>query len=261
MSDGVLLATWNVNSIRAREDHVARWLRAAEPDLLAIQELKVENDAFPAAQFEAAGYSVVVNGQKTWNGVALMSREPLTDVERGISELVGDPQARILSATWRNIRVFNLYVPNGQAVGTAKYAYKLEWLKALCDHITSRHRPEDPLVLMGDFNIAPEDRDVHDPVGFRDQVLFSGPEHEALKRLLDWGFVDLFRLHHDDPGLYSWWDYRQGAFRRNLGARIDLILATRPLAQKAVSSEIDAEPRKWSRPSDHTPVMARMLIS
>ncbi len=259
MKHGLLLSSWNVNSIRVREDHVARWLREAQPDLLAIQELKVEKDSFPATQFEAAGYTVEVNGQKSWNGVALISRDPLTQVELGIPELPGDPQARILSVTWRDIRVFNLYVPNGQAVGTEKYVYKLEWLRALFHHIAGRYRPQDPLIMMGDFNIAPEDRDIYDPAGFRDQVLFSGPEHDALNRLLDWGFVDLFRLHHDDPGLYSWWDYRQGAFRRNHGARIDLILATRSLARMSVSSEIDVGPRKWSRPSDHTPVTARLL--
>jgi len=235
---------------------VLDWLRDERPDLLALQELKTTEEDFPAGTFADAGYEPLVHGQKTWNGVALLSRQPLDRVEKGIPELGSDPEARVISANLKDVRIINVYVPNGAVVGSEKYVHKLRWLDALAEHIEARFSPNDPVLIVGDFNIAPEGRDIYDPVLFRDQVLFSEPERAALKRLLDWGFVDLFRRFHDGPGLYSWWDYRAAAFRRNLGARLDLILATRPLAERAVSCRIDVGPRRLEKTSDHTPVLA-----
>lgn len=251
------IATWNVNSIKMRSTAVAAWLRAAAPDLLAIQELKSTEDGYPRQAFEEIGYLSAVHGQKTWNGVSILSRAPLDDIRRGLPEMEDDPQARFVSTRAGETAVVNVYVPNGAEVGSDKYAYKLRWLDALARHIEARYRPDDRLVIVGDFNIAPDERDIHDPEAFKDQVLFSEPERAALGRLLDWGLVDLFRRFHDEGGLYSWWDYRMAAFRRNLGARIDLILATKPLADRAISCEIDVAPRKLEKPSDHTPVLAR----
>lgn len=251
------VATWNVNSIKMRSAAVAAWLRDASPDLLAIQELKSTEEGYPRTFFEEIGYISAVHGQKTYNGVSILSRLPLEDLQRGIPELEDDPQARFLSGRLGSTAIINVYVPNGAEVGSEKYAYKLRWLDALARHIEARYRPDDRLVIVGDFNIAPDERDIYDPVAFKDQVLFSEPERAALERLLDWGLVDLFRRFHDEGGIYSWWDYRMAAFRRNLGARIDLILATRVLAEAAISCEIDPGPRKLEKPSDHTPVLVR----
>jgi exodeoxyribonuclease-3 len=239
-----------------RAAHVVEWLGTRRPDVLGLQELKLPSDEFPAAPLAEAGYHAAVHGQKTWNGVALVSREPLDEVQRGIPELSDDPQARILSARRGDVRLINVYVPNGETVESQKYAYKLRWLEALARHLDESHDPGAPLAIFGDFNIAPEDLDIYDPVAFQNRVLFSEPEHAALQRLFDWGLTDLFRRFHTEERSYSWWDYRQAAFRRNLGARIDLILVTRPLAERAVSCEIDMEPRTREKPSDHTPVVA-----
>ncbi len=257
MGDVRTIATWNVNSIRMRSGAVTSWLRANEPDLLAVQELKSTEEDYPRAAFEELGYQSTVHGQKTWNGVSILSRAPLAEVQKGLPEMADDPQARFVSGRIGQIAIINVYVPNGAEVGSDKYAYKLRWLDCLARHIEARYRPDEKLVLVGDFNIAPDERDIHDPVAFKDQVLFSEPERAALKRLMDWGLVDLFRRFHDGGGLYSWWDYRMAAFRRNLGARIDLILATRSIADSAISCEIDVEPRKLEKPSDHTPVIGR----
>ena len=256
MSRHVTLATWNVNSIRARGGHVLDWLRARRPDILGLQELKAEEHDFPAEVFLDEGWHAAVHGQKAWNGVALLAREPLEDVRCGIPELADDPQARIVSARCGGLRLYNLYVPNGESVGSGKFAYKLRWLDAMARHLEAACDPGEPLAIFGDCNIAPEDRDVHDPESFRGRVLFSDEEHAALQRLLDWGLVDLFRAFHDGGGLYSWWDYRQAGFRRNVGARIDLVMVTRPLLARAVSCEIDSQPRGWEKPSDHAPVVA-----
>lgn len=256
MSRPVTLATWNVNSIRARGGHVLDWLRQRQPDIVGLQELKAEEHDFPADVFSDEGWHAAVHGQKTWNGVALLAREPLEDVQRGIPELADDPQARIIRARYEDLSLYNLYVPNGESVGSEKFSYKLRWLDALARHLETIGDPAAPLAVFGDCNIAPDDRDVYDPEAFRGKVLFSDEEHAALRRLLDWGLVDLFRAFHDEGGLYSWWDYRQAGFRRNAGMRIDLILVTRPLLERAVSCEIDTEPRGWEKPSDHTPVVA-----
>lgn len=250
------LATWNVNSIRIRAPLVIEWLKAAGPDVLALQELKTEAAGFPEELFREAGYSAHVHGQKTWNGVALLSRRELAEVRPGLPGLEDDPQARFLSARLGDVRLIGVYVPNGAEVGSEPYAYKLRWLDALCRHFERDLDPAEPLALLGDFNIAPAERDLHDPEAFRGRVLFSEPERAAFERLLAWGLEDLFRRFEPGGGHYTWWDYRQAAFRRNLGARIDLILATRSLAERALACAIDAAPRKAERPSDHAPVLA-----
>jgi len=247
------IASWNVNSLNVRLPHVERWCAEQQPDVLALQETKLEDAKFPVAALEAAGYHAAFSGQKTYNGVAILAKQPLVDVAHGIDGY-DDPQKRILSATAGDVRIVNLYVVNGQAVGTEKYAYKLDWLAKVASHLEQEIRRHPRLVVLGDFNIAPDDRDVHDPVAWHEQVLCSTPERDALKRVLDAGLFDSFRLFNGEGGHYSWWDYRQGAFRRNLGLRIDLILASEALRQHCRAAAIDRAPRKWDRASDHTPV-------
>ena len=257
MSGPWTLATWNVNSIKMRAPAVAAWIDARRPDLLALQELKLTEDDFPGAEFATRNFRAAIHGQKTYNGVAFLSADALEDVAKGMPEMEDDPQARLIKARRGDVTIINVYVPNGSTVGSDKYAYKMRWLDAFARHLESRHRPDEALVVVGDFNVAPEARDIYDPVAFKDQVLFSEPERAALGRLFDWGLVDLFRRFHEGAGLYSWWDYRAAAFRRKLGARIDLILATRALADRALRCEIDVEPRRAEKPSDHTPVWAQ----
>ncbi|MGD8374933.1 MAG: exodeoxyribonuclease III [Acidobacteriota bacterium] len=252
------VATWNVNSIRTRQEQVLDWLRAHEPAVLCLQETKTPDDRFPAEAFEAAGYRVAASGQRTYNGVAILSREPLGDVAAGFP---GDPdpaQARVLSGTWRDLRIVDVYVPNGSEVGSPSYEYKLAWLQALRAWLERDHDPAEPLLMLGDFNIAPEERDVWDPERWKEKVLCSEPEREALRRLQRWGLRDLFRRHHDEGGLYSWWDYRRGRFRRDQGLRIDLLLGTDAVARRAAASSIDREPRKREQPSDHAPVRVEL---
>jgi exodeoxyribonuclease-3 len=251
----VKLATWNVNSIRARLEHLTGWLNANEPDVLALQEIKTEADKFPLADIEALGYRAVIDGQKTYNGVALLSREDGTDVTRGINDYTDD-QRRVIAATYGEIRVINVYVPNGQAVGSDKYRYKLDWLDALVAHVGRELARYPQLAIVGDFNIAPEDRDVHDPAAWHEQVLCSSAERERLRALLDLGLVDSFRQFDQPDKSYSWWDYRELGFRRNRGLRIDLILVSTALAGRCSACVIDKAPRKLEKPSDHAPVVA-----
>jgi exodeoxyribonuclease-3 len=251
----VKLATWNVNSVRARLEHLTGWLNANEPDVLALQELKTEADKFPWAELEALGYRCLVEGQKTYNGVALLSREEGRDVTRGISDYA-DEQRRVIAATYGDVRVINVYVPNGQSVGSDKYRYKLDWLDALAAHLQRELANHEHLAIVGDFNIAPEDRDVHDPAAWHEQVLCSTAERSKLKALLDLGLVDAFRLFDQPEKSYSWWDYRQLAFRRNRGLRIDLILVSPALAKRCAACVIDKAPRKLEKASDHAPVVA-----
>lgn len=251
------IASWNVNSLNVRLPHVERWCAQAQPDVLALQETKQEDAKFPRAAIEALGYRVAFSGQKTYNGVALLSRTPISDVMTDLPGL-DDPQRRILAGTVGDIRVVNLYVVNGQAVGSEKYAYKLDWLAKVTAFLAGEIRRHPRLVVLGDFNIAPDDRDVHDPAAWHEQILCSTPERDALRRLLDLGFVDSFRLFNEDGGHYSWWDYRQAAFRRDLGLRIDLVLASEALRAHCRGASIDREPRTWERASDHTPVVLEL---
>jgi exodeoxyribonuclease-3 len=256
------IATWNVNSLRVRLPQVIEWLAAATPDVLALQETKLTDDAFPVAELEAAGYTTLFSGQKTYNGVALLARgggRPFADVIRDMPAL-DDPQRRVLAATVGPVRVVNLYVPNGQAPDSDKYQYKLNWLGRLQAWMAEEYQRYPHLLMLGDFNIAPDDRDVHDPAAWIGNVLVSEPERAALRGLLNLGFVDVFRKFESGSGFFSWWDYRQAAFRRNMGLRIDLLLASAALAQRCTASSIDREPRRSERASDHTPAVAEFDI-
>jgi exodeoxyribonuclease-3 len=249
------IATWNVNSLKVRLPHVLKWLASASPDVLVLQEIKQIADAFAVDAFSEIGYQSVASGQKTYNGVAVISREPSTDI---VTDFPGfeDPQRRILAATIDGVRVVNLYVHNGNSVGSDKYEYKLGWLRALKGFLESEMRAHEKLVVLGDFNIAPDDRDVHDPEKWGENILCSPPERQALEELIDLGLSDVFRQFDQAEKTFSWWDYRAAGFRRNAGLRIDLILASKALADVCEASYIDREPRTWERPSDHTPVIA-----
>lgn len=251
------LASWNVNSLKVRLPQLSAWVEDARPDILGLQETKLEDEKFPRDEIEKLGYHCAFSGQRTYNGVALLAREPPTDI---VSELAPgfDPQRRVLAATVGDTRVVNFYVVNGQAVGSEKFAYKLSWLDAAHAFLRAELARHPRVVVMGDFNIAPEDRDVHDPDAWREQVLCSTPEREALGRIRALGFHDSFREHETEGGHYSWWDYRQGAFRRNLGLRIDLILVSDALKRSVRGAGIDRTVRREERPSDHAPVWAEL---
>lgn len=249
------IATWNVNSLKVRLPQVLDWLAANQPDALCVQELKLEDKAFPTAELEAAGWHAVFNGQKTYNGVAILAREALHDVVRDIPGFV-DEQKRIIAATLAGIRVICGYFPNGQAVGTEKFEYKLRWLAALTEWLREELKAHERLVLGGDFNIAPEDRDAHPD--WKDDIHVSPPERTAFAELTALGLVDAFRLFEQPDASYSWWDYRMGAFRRNFGLRIDHILVSTALANACRSCTIDKTPRRLERPSDHAPVIVEL---
>ncbi len=251
------LATWNVNSLKVRLPQVVQWLENNPVDVLCLQETKMTDDKFPQAEIEALGYHVAFSGQKTYNGVAILSRLPMTDVVKN-NPLFDDEQQRIISATIDGILVICAYVPNGQAVGTDKYAYKLSWLDALSRWLETELQKYPNLAILGDYNIAPADEDVHDPIAWKDQVLCSDEERAAFKRLCALPLVDSFRMFPQAEKSYSWWDYRQMAFRRNRGVRIDHVLLSAPLAARCTACEIDKLPRKWEQPSDHTPVVATL---
>ncbi|MGC2459797.1 MAG: exodeoxyribonuclease III [Steroidobacteraceae bacterium] len=254
------IATWNVNSLRVRLPQLLDWLGANQPDIVALQETKLLDAAFPAAEIGAAGYHVVFNGQKTYNGVAILARTPLSGAVIEIPSF-DDDQRRVLAASCAGVRVVNLYVPNGQAPGSDKYEYKLRWLKALRVWLRAELAQYPQLLVLGDFNIAPDDRDVHDPEAWVGSVHVSEPEREALGELLQIGFLDVFRQFDQPPQAFSWWDYRAGAFRRNHGLRIDLILASRVLAPRCTGCRIDRLARSAERASDHAPVIASFDIS
>jgi exodeoxyribonuclease-3 len=247
------IASWNVNSLNVRLPHLLQWLADAQPDVVALQETKLEDAKFPADALAAAGYRSVYSGQKTYNGVAILARDELRDVVTDIPGL-DDPQRRILAATVGDVRVVDLYVVNGKAVGDEKYAYKLHWLERVHAFLEGELARHPKLVVLGDFNIAPDDRAVHDPVAWGEDILCSPPERAALKAIIDLGLADSFRLFESAGEHYSWWDYRQAAFRRNMGLRIDLILISEALKAAAAAAAIDRTPRGWERPSDHTPV-------
>ena len=253
------IVTWNVNSLRVRLPQLLEWLAANQPDIVALQETKVPDAEFPAAPIAAAGYQVAFNGQKTYNGVAVLAREPLSESVLEIPSF-DDQQRRVLAVSCGGLRVVNLYVPNGQSVGSEKYDYKLRWLAALRAWLSAELAQYPQLVVLGDFNIAPEDRDVHDPAAWSGSVLVSEPERTALAELMQIGLSDVFRRFDQPPQSFSWWDYRAGSFRRNNGLRIDLILASTPLAPRCTGSRIDRLARGGERASDHAPVIAAFDI-
>jgi len=249
------LATWNVNSLKVRLPHVLDWLAANQPDVLCLQETKLEDVNFPAAALAEAGYQSLFSGQKTYNGVALLAKSAGGAVQAGIPGFE-DEQKRVLAATYGDTRVICAYVPNGQSLDSDKYQYKLRWLQALTDWLSQEMQRYPRLALLGDYNIAPQDRDVHDPKAWEGNVLVSPAEREAFRRLEAMGLQDAFRLFEQPEASFSWWDYRMAGFRRNLGLRIDHILLSPALAQGCKACWIDKAPRKLERPSDHTPVVA-----
>ncbi|WP_045738423.1 exodeoxyribonuclease III [Xanthomonas sp. MUS 060] len=247
------IASWNVNSLNVRLPHLQQWLDAFAPDVVGIQETKLEDHKFPDAALAEVGYRSVFAGQKTYNGVAILSRAPLSDVQIGVPGLE-DEQKRAIAATVGDLRIVNLYVVNGQDVGSDKYSYKLRWLQAVHAWLAVELQRYPRLLVLGDFNIAPDSRDVHDPLVWSDDhILTSTAERRALRTLFELGLHDGFRLHHDDGGIFSWWDYRQAGFRRDLGLRIDLTLVSDALKACTCAAGIDRTPRTWERPSDHAP--------
>jgi len=249
------IASWNVNSLNVRLPHVLAWCDVAGPDILALQETKLTDDRFPVEQLQSAGYHSVFSGQKTYNGVAILSREPATDIITDVDGL-DDPQRRILAASIAGLRVIDLYVVNGSEVGSEKYAYKMHWLEKVTIFIAAEMQRYEKVIVLGDFNIAPDDRDVHDPEAWQGKILCSEPEREALQQILDLGLSDTFRQFDQEEKTWSWWDYRMAAFRRNMGLRIDLVLASGALAKVCSAAYVDKEPRRQERPSDHAPVIA-----
>jgi exodeoxyribonuclease-3 len=253
----VRIATWNVNSLKVRLGHLLDWLGDAQPDVACLQETKTEDANFPVAELRAAGYEAVYCGQKAYNGVAILSRLPISDVAHGIPDFIDDPK-RCIAATVNGIRIVCLYAPNGEAPGTEKYAYKLRWYEALARWMQREVRDTPSLAVLGDMNVAPEDRDVHDPKRWEGKIHVSEPERAALRKLMAAGFVDAFRLFPQPEKSFTWWDYRLRAFERGWGLRIDLALLSPALAKRCTGCTIDLAPRKRERPSDHAPVIVQL---
>ncbi len=253
----VLFATWNVNSLNARMPRVVEWIESVQPDVLCLQETKMSDSQFPALDFHAMGYDSVHNGQGRWNGVAILSRVGLEDTFAGFDDDgEPDPDSRLVWATCAGVRVGSVYVPNGRALGHDHYHYKLEWLARLRAVLEAHHSPDERLVVMGDWNVAPADIDVWDPEAFVGSTHVSEPERDAIRALREWGLVDTLRERYPDPGIYSYWDYRAGDFHQRRGMRIDYLLSTPPLAERCTVDLIDRNARKGSKPSDHAPVLA-----
>ena len=251
------LVTWNVNSIRARRERLAAWLEANRPDVLCMQEIKVATEEMPG-ELAAAGYHVAAWGQKSYNGVAIASRAPLADVARGFGDGEADEPARVIAATIEGIRVACLYVPNGEAIGTDKYAYKLAWYGRLRRWLDAHATPATPLVVCGDMNVAPADVDVHDPAAWHERIHCSTPERQALAGAVAFGLTDVFRHHHPDLKAYSWWDYRGVDFFKDRGLRIDHVYATAPVLARTRGARIDRDARKGKDASDHAPVIVEI---
>ncbi len=254
------IATWNVNSLRVRLPHLLDWLKLAQPDVVGLQELKLQDEQFPYAELEAAGYHAVCNGQKTYNGVGILSRHPIENVTRDMAGF-DDNQRRVIAGTIQGVRMISVYVVNGQSVASEKYQYKLRWLGALREYLRDELGSGAPVAVVGDFNIAPTPEDTHDPVGWDGRILCSEPERAAFRGLLDLGLHDSFERLVAPSGRFTWWDYRMGAFRRNLGLRIDHVLLSDPLAARCASWHVDTAPRRLERPSDHAPVIAELGAS
>ncbi len=251
------IASWNVNSLKVRLPHVLMWLEKTKTDILVLQETKTVDENFPQQEIEDAGYNVVYQGQKTYNGVAILCKNDfiIEDVVMDVPDL-DDPQRRILAATINGIRILDLYVVNGSEVGSEKFAYKLDWIEKVTNFIEQQAKQYPQFVVLGDFNIAPADRDVHNPKSWKDKILCSVEERDGLKKICDIGFVDTFRQFEQEDQTFSWWDYRSGGYDKNMGLRIDLVLASTKLAEQCTASYIDPEPRGWERPSDHAPAVA-----
>ena len=249
----MLVATWNVNSILARMPLVLRWLDDVRPDVLCMQETKCTDDKFPTLVFQERGYKCQLFGQQSYNGVAILTRGECETGHRGYPGDDETAQSRLITSTVEGIQIVNVYIPNGQAVGSEKFEMKLGWMRRLRQFFDDNYDPSRPLLLCGDFNVAPEERDVHDVRLWQGRIMFSEPERTTLQNIKDWGFTDAFRLHNEEGGKFTWWDYRAGAFRRNLGLRIDHIWITEPLVSRSVRTWIDIEPRTWEKPSDHAP--------
>jgi exodeoxyribonuclease-3 len=256
------VGSWNVNSLRLRLDHLAGWVRTCSLDVVCLQETKVEDAKFPEGALADMGYRTLFFGQKGYNGVAIAVRFGLTaeDVKHNLDGDEPEAPRRLLACTIDGVRIITVYVPNGQAVGTAPFAYKLLWLDRLRVELAARHRPDDMVLLCGDFNVAPEPIDVHDPRRWEGQVLFHPEERARLKKLVDWGLVDSFRAHHPDERVFSWWDYRLNNFKRNWGLRLDHALLTRPLLERCKEVTIDLAPRRLERPSDHAPIVVDLDV-
>ena len=251
------VATWNVNSLKARLEKVEGWLETAAPDVLCVQETKLADSAFPAMTFSALGYEGVHHGEGRWNGVAILSRVGIDDVVHGFADDgPPDAEARLLTATCGGVRIVTVYVPNGRVVGHEQYDHKLRWLDRLRGHVAAVAEPSADAVVCGDFNVAPDDRDVWDPTACHGGTHVSEPEREAYRRLCDWGLTDVLRRRHEEDRLFSWWDYRAGMFHKHMGMRIDLLLATAPLADRLSWVLIDRNARKGQAPSDHAPLVA-----
>ncbi|MFK8011532.1 MAG: exodeoxyribonuclease III [Marinicellaceae bacterium] len=249
------IVSWNVNSLKVRLEHVLEWSKINTPDVLAIQETKLVDEKFPREAIEKAGYHVSYSGQPTYNGVAILSTSPISEVVTDIEGL-DDPQRRILAVTIDDVRIINLYVVNGSEPNSEKYQYKMHWLDKVTEFIEQQTQEYDNVIVLGDFNIAIDDRDVWDPEYWKGKILCTEKERGKLEKILDLGFDDSFRLLHDEGGHYSWWDYRMAGFQRNLGLRIDLILSNESMSEMLTAAYIDKSPRGWERPSDHTPVIA-----
>ncbi|MEM4205037.1 MAG: exodeoxyribonuclease III [Candidatus Methanomethylicaceae archaeon] len=252
------IATFNANSIRSRLSVILGWMKANDCDVLAVQETKVADDEFPVAEINEAGYHVVFTGQKAYNGVAILSKQPPEDVRKGLGKMPEDEEARVIRGKFCGVTVVNTYVPQGTAVDSPRFEYKIRWIRAMRDYFEKEFTPQDMLVWVGDFNVAPEPIDVYDPEGLYGSVCFHPEEHKALEYVKQWGFVDVFRKHHPgEPGHYTFWDYRiPNSFKRRMGWRLDHIWATPPLAERCVNCWIDTEPRSREKPSDHTFVVA-----
>jgi len=250
------IAAWNVNSIRSRLDRLLAWLVKMEPDVVCLQEVKATDDVFPYEPIREAGYYAAVHGQKTYNGVAILSRSEPEDIECGLGDGVDDPQARLVAARVDDVHVISAYVPNGQSVGSEKWTYKLEWLRRLRDYLERRFDSSTPLLLCGDFNVARDDLDVANPAQWDGSVLCQEETREALEEIRRWGLVDVVREQHPEGGVYSWWDYRRLAFPKNDGLRIDYVFATEAMAAGCTGAKIDRDERKGEKPSDHAPVVA-----
>lgn len=254
------IASWNVNSVRSRMEQLTAWLARAAPDVICMQETKVEDELFPVQALEEVGYKCAFFGQKTYNGVCIAARFglPIEDVKKGMDSDAPDAQRRVIAATIEGVRIVNVYVPNGEALDSPKYPFKLDWLERFHTEITTHYQPEQELMICGDFNVAPAPIDVHDPKKWEGQILCHPDERAALKHLMEWGLLDVLRERHPEPKIYSWWDYRMGAFKRNAGLRIDLALMTPKLAARCKDAWVDKAPRELERPSDHAPVVVEI---